>query len=104
MEFNLAQVHEAVAEAIPDRECIVWRDRRLTYGQVTDRTRRLANHLLSRGLAVTSERSSLAGHQSGQVHLACYLHNGNEYLEAMLGSYKARVAPFNVNYRYVAEE
>src|SRR5690606_34324706 len=33
-----------------------------------------------------------------------YLHNGNEYIEAMLGSYKARVAPFNVNYRYVEEE
>ena len=33
-----------------------------------------------------------------------YLHNGNEYLEAMLGAFKARVAPFNVNYRYVADE
>ena len=31
-------------------------------------------------------------------------HNGNEYLEGMLGAYKARVAPFNVNYRYVEEE
>lgn len=104
MEFNLAQVHEAVSAAVPDRECIVWRDRRLTYAQVTDRTRRLANHLLARGLTVAAERDGLAGHESGQAHLACYLHNGNEYLEAMLGAYKARVAPFNVNYRYVAEE
>jgi 3-oxocholest-4-en-26-oate---CoA ligase len=30
--------------------------------------------------------------------------NCNEYLEAMLGAYEARVAPFNVNYRYVADE
>ena len=30
--------------------------------------------------------------------------NCNEFLEAMLGAYKARVAPFNVNYRYVADE
>jgi fatty-acyl-CoA synthase len=104
MDFNLAQVHEAVSECIPDRECIVWRDRRLTYAQVTERTRRLANHLLGRGLGVRDERASLGGHESGQAHLACYLHNGNEYLEAMLGAYKARVAPFNVNYRYVAEE
>ena len=104
MEFNLAQVHEAVAAAIPDRECIVWRDRRLTYAQVGDRTRRLANHLVSAGLGTQRERGELGGHESGQDHLACYLHNGNEYLEAMLGSYKARVAPFNVNYRYVAEE
>src|SRR5262249_37845193 len=33
-----------------------------------------------------------------------YLYNGNEYLEGMIGGYKARVAPFNVNYRYVEEE
>jgi fatty-acyl-CoA synthase len=104
MEFNLAQVHEAVAAAVPDRECIVWRDRRLSYAEVTERTRRLANHLLARGLTVTAERDELEGHQSGQAHLACYLHNGNEYIEAMLGAYKARVAPFNVNYRYVTEE
>ncbi|MGH9084751.1 MAG: acyl-CoA synthetase [Acidimicrobiales bacterium] len=104
MEFNLAQVHEAVSAAVPDRECIVWQDRRLTYGEVTERTRRLANHLLGQGLAVTTERDRLEGHESGQAHLACYLHNGNEYIEAMLGAYKARVAPLNVNYRYVAEE
>jgi fatty-acyl-CoA synthase len=104
MEFNLAQVHEAVSAAVPDRECIVWRDRRLTYGDVTDRTRRLANHLLASGLSVRAERGDLDGHESGQPHLACYLHNGNEYLEAMLGAYKARVTPFNVNYRYVTEE
>ena len=104
MDFNLAQVHEAVSAAVPDRECIVWRDRRLTYAEVTERTRRLANHLLASGIAVTAERAELDGHQSGQPHLACYLHNGNEFIEAMLAAYKARFAPFNVNYRYVAEE
>ena len=105
MEFNLAQVHEAVAEANPDRECIVWRDRRLTYADVTDRTRRLANALRGqRARRPHRERPELAGHESGQDHLALYLHNGNEYLEGMLGACKARVAPFNVNYRYVAEE
>jgi acyl-CoA synthetase (AMP-forming)/AMP-acid ligase II len=30
--------------------------------------------------------------------------NCNEFLEGMLGAYQARVAPFNVNYRYVADE
>ncbi len=104
MEFNLAQVHTAVAAAVPDRECIVWRDRRLSYAQVAERTNRLANHLIAAGLGVQTDRAALAGHESGQSHLAVYLHNGNEYLEAMLGAYKARVAPFNVNYRYVAEE
>jgi 3-oxocholest-4-en-26-oate---CoA ligase len=105
VEFNLAEVHEAVSAAIPDRECIVWRDRRLTYSEVTERTRRLANALLDRGVGtVRAERDDLAGHESGQDHLALYLYNGNEYLEGMLGAYKSRCAPLNVNYRYVEEE
>ncbi len=104
MEFNLAVVNEAVSAAVPDREAIVWRDRRITYGQLNDRTRRLANHLLSEGFEVHAERDALEGWESGQDHLALYLHNGNEYLEGMLGAYKSRVAPFNVNYRYVEEE
>ena len=56
------------------------------------------------GLGCRIERPELEGHESGQDHLAIYLHNGNEYLECMLGALKARVAPFNVNYRYVAGE
>ncbi len=104
MEFNLADVNDAVSAAIADRECIVWRDRRLTYGDVANRTNRLANHLLATGVGGPTDRTGLGGHESGQPHLACYLHNGNEYIESMLGAYKARVAPFNVNYRYVAEE
>jgi len=105
MEFNLAQVHEAIAEAIPDKECIVFRDRRLTWKDVTERTRRLANVLAGAGLgARPGGRAGLDGHESHEDHLAIYLYNGNEYLESMLGAFKARVAPVNVNYRYVAEE
>jgi acyl-CoA synthetase (AMP-forming)/AMP-acid ligase II len=102
--FSIADVHEAIAASRPERECMVFRDRRFTWAQVTDRTRRLANHLIASGLGCQTEREQLAGHESGQDHLAIYLHNGNEYLESMLGAFKARVAPFNVNYRYVAEE
>ncbi len=91
MEFNLAQVNEAIATDFPDREAIVWGDRRITYGELADRTRRLANYLLERGLGCHTERSELAGWESGQDHLALYLYNCNEYLEGMLGSYKARV-------------
>ena len=102
---NLAEVHEAIAAAIPDRECIVFRDRRLTWAEVNDRTRRLANVLAGAGLGARPEgRAGLAGHETHQDHLAIYAYNGNEYLEAMVGAFKARVAPLNVNYRYVAEE
>ena len=104
MEFNLAQIHEAVAAQIPDKECIVHGDRRFTYAEITDRTRRLANALRARGLGGVRERSELDGWESGQDHVGLYLYNCNEYLEGMLGAYKARTAPFNVNYRYVEEE
>lgn len=103
-QFSVAHIHEAIAATRPDDVCLVFRDRHLTWQRVTDRTRRLANHLLGAGLGCHTERSELQGHESGQDHLAIYLHNGNEYLECMLGGFKARVAPFNVNYRYMAEE
>jgi 3-oxocholest-4-en-26-oate---CoA ligase len=103
-EFNKAAVHEAIAAAQPDAPCIIWRDTTWTWAETTERTRRLANYLLSRGVTVPVEREYLDGHETGQDHLGIYLLNGNEYLECMLGAYKARVAPFNVNYRYVAEE
>ncbi len=103
-EFALAEVHEAIAAARPDEDCLVFRDLRLTWADITERTRRLANHLIDQGLGVSVERDQLAGHESGQDHVAIYLYNGNEYLEVMLGALKARVASLNVNYRYVAEE
>ena len=104
MTFNLATVNEAVAEAVANRDAIVFRDRRITYRQLTDRTRRFANFLIGHGLGTHTERTALADWESGQDHLGIYLYNGNEYLEAMVGAFKARVAPFNVNYRYVDEE
>jgi fatty-acyl-CoA synthase len=103
-EFNLAQLHEAIAEVKGDVECIVFRDRRLSWGEVTDRTRRLANLLLSQGLGQVRPRTGLEPWESGQDHVALFLRNGNEYLEGMLGAYKARCAPFNVNYRYTGAE
>jgi fatty-acyl-CoA synthase len=102
--FNLALAFESVAGAIGERECLVWRDRRITYAALAERARRLASYLHGRGLGIHAERAGLAGHQSGQDHVALALYNGNEYLESMLGGYRARVAPFNVNYRYTGEE
>ncbi len=104
MGFNLAEINEAIAAAIPERECIVLRDRRLTWRDFTERTRRLANLLHAHGLGCHHERRGLQNFESGQDHLGLYLYNGNEYLEGMVGAYKARVAPFNVNYRYVEDE
>jgi fatty-acyl-CoA synthase len=102
--MNLAHLHEAIAAAVPERECLVFRDRRYTWAEVAERTRRLADVLRRHGLGCRRERPGLRGFESGQDHVALYLYNGNEYLEGMLGAFKARCAPFNVNYRYVEEE
>jgi fatty-acyl-CoA synthase len=104
VDFHFVEVHEAIAAAIPDRTAVVSRDRRLSFGELGERTRRLAQVLAGRGLGMRRERSELANQESGQDHLAIYLYNGHEYLEGMLGAFKARVAPLNVNYRYVEEE
>ena len=104
MSFNLSTVFETVADTIPDREVLVWRDRRFTYAQMNSRIDGIAHYLAGQGLGCHTERDRLAGHQSGQDHMGLYLRNGNAYLEAMVAGYRARLAPFNVNYRYVEEE
>ena len=102
--FNLSTVFRTVAGAVPDQEVLVWRDRRLTYAEMDRRVDGLAHHLVERGLGWHTPRAELAGHESGQDHVGLYLRNGNEYLEGMVAGYRARVAPFNVNFRYVEEE
>jgi acyl-CoA synthetase (AMP-forming)/AMP-acid ligase II len=104
VDVNVGVAHDAIAAATPDREALVFGDRRLTWAEVAERSRRLANHLHGAGLGCHVERAELAPWESGQDHLAICCYNGNEYLESMLGAFKARVAPFNVNYRYGADE
>jgi 3-oxocholest-4-en-26-oate---CoA ligase len=103
-QYTVPAVADAVTAAIGDRELVAQGDRQFTYTQVADRSTRLASYLHSRGLGCHTERSLLAGHEVGQDLLGIYAYNGNEYVEAMLGSWRARVAPFNVNYRYVKAE
>jgi acyl-CoA synthetase (AMP-forming)/AMP-acid ligase II len=103
-QFTVPAVAEAVAAAIGDRELITQGERSYTYAQIVDRSTRLASYLHSQGLGCRTERSSLAGHEVGQDLVGIYAYNGNEYVESMLGAWRARVAPFNVNYRYVKAE
>jgi fatty-acyl-CoA synthase len=102
--FDLSTIFGTVAQTIPDKQVLVWRDRRLTYAAADARIDGVAHYLNSRGLGCHTERDQLANHESGQDHVGLYLRNGNEYLEAMVAGYRARVAPFNVNFRYVEEE
>lgn len=103
-QFTVPAVAQAVAATIGDRELLIQGDRRFSYAQTIERSNRLAAYLHSRGLGCHTERSNLAGHEVGQDLLGLYAHNGNEFVESLLGAFAARVAPFNVNYRYVKSE
>ncbi|QLY28868.1 AMP-binding protein [Nocardia huaxiensis] len=100
-EFDLATLHEAIAEVLADEPCVI-AQRTYTWRETTDRTRRLAAVLRGHGLG--GRRDVENGWETGQDHLGVYLYNGPEYLEAVLGAHKASVAPFNINYRYTPTE
>jgi len=91
MQYNLADLWEMVVDTVPDAEAMVCADRRLTYADADARANRLAHVLADRGVGAGD-------------HVALYLYNGTEYLEAMLAAYKLRAVPINVNYRYVEDE
>ena len=52
MEFNLADLFECVADAVPERIAVVCGDRRLTYRELDERATRLAHRLRSAGIGV----------------------------------------------------
>ncbi|MGA1344541.1 MAG: AMP-binding protein [Ilumatobacteraceae bacterium] len=103
---GLVEILDAIAAATdPSAPCVIGPgERHLDWGEFTERRRRLAGFLHSRGLGCNRARHELGDHESGQDHLGLLLHNCPEYLEAMIGAFGARVAPLNVNYRYTATE
>ncbi|HET9728397.1 MAG TPA: acyl-CoA synthetase [Acidimicrobiia bacterium] len=91
MEFNLADLFEIVADAVPERMAVIAGDRRLTFRDLDERANRVAHYLRDVGVA------------PGQ-HVGVYAYNRAEWLEIFWGCFKARVVPINVNYRYVVDE
>jgi len=100
----IVDILRAIARDRPTAEHTVAGDRRLTWAETDDRSDRLAGVLASAGLGCTEERATLPRHRSGQHHLGILTYNRLEYLESMVGCWKARVAPFNINYRYGPSE
>ena len=104
MLANLSVIQDLIADTIPDREAFLWRDRSFTYAQMNARCRRFAHALRRLGYGCRTERAHLKQWESGQDQVALYLYNGNEFMEAMSGAFKARATAININYRYVADE
>jgi acyl-CoA synthetase (AMP-forming)/AMP-acid ligase II len=89
--FNMADTWEMAADAVPEREALVVGDDRRTYAQLEERANRLAAHMGGQGIGPGD-------------HVALYLENCPEYVEAMLAAWKLRAVTINVNHRYVADE
>jgi acyl-CoA synthetase (AMP-forming)/AMP-acid ligase II len=89
--WNLADLFESVADAVPDRTAVVYGDRRLTFRELDERATRLAHHLAAAGVGPGDK-------------VGLYLYNSPAYLEGTFAAYKLRAVPINVNYRYVEDE
>jgi acyl-CoA synthetase (AMP-forming)/AMP-acid ligase II len=89
--WTYANTWEAIAHALPEADAIVQGEIKLSWRAFDAAADALAAHLLTAGL----------GHQA---KVAVYMANRPEYLVAYFAAFKAGLAPFNINYRYGAEE
>ncbi len=102
-EWTLGAVLDEIAQQVPDRLMTVCGDRRSTFGESADRTRRLANYLSHNGFGAHQERDQLQNWECGQDRVALLMHN-DLYPDMVLACLKARVIPVNVNYNYTPRE
>ncbi|WP_405488065.1 acyl-CoA synthetase [Nocardia sp. NBC_00511] len=91
MACNFADLYEHSADAVPDRLAVIEGERRLTFAELDARANRLAHHLAAAGAGPGT-------------HIGFHMHNSIETLETLLGCYKIRAVPVNINYRYRAGE
>src|SRR5690348_2800517 len=91
MQWNFADTWDAVAAAVPDRAAVVHGERRVSWAEFERRSAALAAALLDAGLG-------------RQAKVGTYLYSRPEYLETYYAAFKASLVPFNVNYRYKADE
>lgn len=90
-QFHLADLFETVTATVPERLAIVSDRLKLTFSELDARANALASALAAGGV----KRGDTVG---------LYMPNRAEYLEAFIAACKIGAAPFNVNYRYQADE
>ena len=91
MAYNIADLFEHAVDAVPDRVALVIDDSALTYAELEAAANRIAHHLTEAGFGVGD-------------HIGIFGVNSVEWVTTMLGAFKIRAVPINVNYRYVEDE
>lgn len=104
MDVAFAHLQDVLTDLQGDRDALAWRDKRWSWSEMTARTNRFAGVLAAHDIGLNADPETVPGWQSPHDHVALYLRNGNEYLEAMLGAWRNRAVATNVNYRYVDDE
>jgi fatty-acyl-CoA synthase len=104
IEWSLPAANDALVAAVPDHDMLVWNDVRRSFAEVQRRSRGLAGYLVDHSISLRRERDELERWECGQTPVALVMSNRPEYIEAMLGAYRARAVPFNVNQNYAAPE
>ncbi|MFT4085763.1 MAG: AMP-binding protein [Gordonia sp. (in: high G+C Gram-positive bacteria)] len=91
MKFNLADVFETVADAVPERVVLTWEGEPITYAEADQLANQVAHHFAAHGI-------------SRDDKVALYLKNSVEHVTSLIGLLKIRAVPVNVNYRYTDAE
>ena len=91
MAFNIADIFERAVDLVPDRMALICGD--------------AAPHL-RRARRAGQPRSPTPGRPRRRAgeHVGIYAPNCAEWVETMLGCFKLRAVPINVNFRYVEDE
>ncbi|HRW39094.1 MAG: acyl-CoA synthetase [Acidimicrobiales bacterium] len=89
--YNFADLWESIWPRCADRTAIVCGPQRRTFGELAERTNRLAHHLRDAGVGPGD-------------FVGLFLRNDAAYVEAMLAAFSLRAIPVNINHRYTSEE
>ncbi|GGF08487.1 AMP-binding protein [Williamsia phyllosphaerae] len=90
-DFNLGDIFETIADAVPDRIAIGYEGVDVSYHDLDERSNAFGHLLRDHGIGAGD-------------HVALYLKNSLEHVYAMVALLKIGATAINVNYRYTATE
>ncbi|KXP14928.1 AMP-binding protein [Tsukamurella pseudospumae] len=91
MKFNLADIFEAVVDAVPERVVLSYEGEQTSYAEMDAQANQVAHLFAANGIGAFD-------------HVALFLKNSVEHVQSLVALIKIRAVPVNVNYRYTGPE